>query len=59
MWSIAMAGGYANWYIGTTAWDVPPPLNCPLLSTDQLCCGILLVLCVYRDSLKMNIARRR
>jgi hypothetical protein len=30
MWSIAMAGGYANWYIGTTAWDVPPPLNCPL-----------------------------
>ena len=25
MWSIAMAGGYANWYVGTTAWDVIVP----------------------------------
>lgn len=25
MWAIAMAGGYANWYLGTTAWDVIVP----------------------------------
>lgn len=25
LWAIAMGGGYANWYVGTTAWDVIVP----------------------------------
>lgn len=25
LWSIYMAGGYAAWYLGTTAWDVIIP----------------------------------
>jgi hypothetical protein len=25
MWSVVMAGGYANWYVSTTAWDVLVP----------------------------------